>query len=258
VLRPFVVPDIEIVQFMAAPLIGITTDRYLGGLGLTQQGITQAYIESVYQAGGCPVLVPLGGPAEAYAELAGRLDGVLFTGGGDVHPAAYASQPHPMVAGVDEDRDRVEIALLSLMIERRLPFLGICRGLQVINVALGGTLFEDIADQRPDSLKHDTSPDFPRNFLAHGVDIAAGSLLAQALGLQQVQVNSLHHQAARRLAAGLLPTALAPDGMVEGVELPDYPFGLAVQWHPEWLQEHLCMRALFQAFVQAAEARHAG
>jgi putative glutamine amidotransferase len=243
---------------MAAPLIGITTDRYSGGLGLTQQGITQAYIESIYQAGGCPVLIPLGGPAEAYAELVGRLDGVLFTGGGDVHPAAYASQPHPNVAYVDEDRDRVEIVLLSLTLGRRLPFLGICRGLQVINVALGGTLFEDIADQRPGSLKHDVSPDFPRNFLAHPIDIEGGSLLAQVFGLQQVQVNSLHHQAARRLADRLVPTAYTPDGVVEALELPDYPFGLAVQWHPEWLQEHLSMRALFQAFIQAAETRHDG
>jgi putative glutamine amidotransferase len=242
---------------MAAPLIGITTDRYSGGLGLTQQGITQAYIESIYQAGGCPVLIPLGGPAEAYVELVGRLDGVLFTGGGDVHPAAYASQPHPKVAYVDEDRDRVEIALVSLTLERRLPFLGICRGLQLINVAMGGTLFEDIADQRPDSLRHDYSPDFPRNFLAHPIDIEGGSLLAQVLGLRQAQVNSLHHQAARRLADGLVPTAISPDGVVEAVELADYPFGLAVQWHPEWLPEHLSMRALFQAFIQAAEPRHA-
>jgi putative glutamine amidotransferase len=241
---------------MAAPLIGITTDRYSGGLGLTQQGITQAYIESIYQAGGCPVLVPLGGPEEAYAELVKRLDAILFTGGGDVHPAAYASQPHPRVAYVDEDRDRVEISLLSLTIERRLPFLGICRGLQVINVALGGTLFEDIADQRPGSLKHDDSPGYPRNFLAHAVNVKDGSLLAQVMGQQQVQVNSLHHQAVRRLADGLVPTAFAPDGVVEGLELPDYPFGLSVQWHPEWLPEHLCMRALFKAFIQAAESRH--
>jgi putative glutamine amidotransferase len=257
VLRPFVVTELEMVSEMAAPLIGITTDRYLGGLGLTQQGITQAYIESVYQAGGCPVLVPLGGPSDAYVELVKRLDGILFTGGGDVQPAAYASQPHPRVAYVDEDRDRVEIALLPLTIERRLPFLGVCRGLQVINVALGGTLFEDIADQRPDSLKHDYSPGYPRNFLAHPVDIKAESLLAQVLGVHQAQVNSLHHQAARRLAAGLVPNAFSPDGVVEGLELPDYPFGLAVQWHPEWLQEQLCMRALFRAFIQAAEARHA-
>ncbi len=136
---------------MAAALIGITTDRYFAALDLTQQGITQAYIEAVYQAGGCPVLIPLGGPWKLMPELARRLDGLLFTGGGDVHPAAYASQPHPKVTYVDEDRDRVEIALLHLAIERRLPFLGICRGLQVINVALGGTLFEDITEQRPDS-----------------------------------------------------------------------------------------------------------
>ena len=241
---------------MAAPLIGITTDRMFRSPGLLQQGITQAYIESIYQAGGCPVLIPLGGPADAYADLVQRLDGVLFTGGGDVHPAAYASRPHPKVSYVDEDRDRVEIALLPLAIERQLPFLGVCRGLQVINVALGGTLFEDIADQRTDSLKHDHSSSYPRNYLAHPIDVQPESLLAQVLGVRQVEVNSLHHQAVRRLASGLTPTAFAPDGVVEALELPDYPFGLAVQWHPEWLREHLCMRALFRSFIEAAEARH--
>jgi putative glutamine amidotransferase len=241
---------------MAAPLIGITTDRMYRSSGLLQQGITQAYIEAIYQAGGCPVLIPLGGPSEAYAELAQRLDGVLFTGGGDVHPAAYASQPHPKVTYVDEDRDRVEIAMLHLALERRLPILGVCRGLQVINIALGGTLFEDIADQRPDSLKHDYSPGYPRNYLAHPIETQSSSLLAQVLGVQQVEVNSLHHQAVRRLAGGLIPTAFAPDGVVEDLELPDYPFGLAVQWHPEWLREHLSMRALFRAFIGAAEVQY--
>ena len=240
---------------MTAPLIGITTDRYSGSLGLLQQGITQAYIESIYEAGGCPVLVPLGGPADTYVELVQRLDGVLFTGGGDVHPAAYASQPHPKVAYVDKDRDRVEIDLLPLTVERRLPILGICRGLQVVNVALGGTLFEDIADQRPDSLKHDYSPGYPRNYLAHAVHIKAGSLLAKVSGLQRVEVNSLHHQAVRHLAGGLTPTAYAPDGVLEALELPGYPYGLAVQWHPEWLREQPGMRALFRSFIEAAEAR---
>jgi len=243
---------------MAAALIGITTDRMFRNSGLLQQGITQAYIEAVYQAGGCPVLIPLGGPDALYAELVPRLDGLLFTGGGDVHPAAYASQPHPKVTFVDEDRDRVEIALLHLAIQRRLPFLGICRGLQVINVALGGTLFEDITEQRPDSVKHDYAPGYPRNYLAHSVDIENGSRLQQVLGLQQAQVNSLHHQAVRRLADGLTATATASDGVLEALELTEYPFGLAVQWHPEWLREHLCMRALFRAFILAGEARDGG
>jgi putative glutamine amidotransferase len=237
---------------MAAPLIGITTDRMFRASGLLQQRITQAYIAPIYQAGGCPVLIPLGGPVEAYAQLVQRLDGVLFTGGGDVHPAAYGSQPHPKVGYVDEDRDRVEIATMHLAVERRLPILGVCRGLQVMNVAMGGTLFEDIAEQRPGSLEHDYSPGYPRNYLAHPVDIQSGSLLAQVLGVQQVDVNSLHHQAVRRLAGGVIPTAFSSDGLIEALELPGYPFGLAVQWHPEWLREHLVMRALFTAFIGAA------
>jgi putative glutamine amidotransferase len=201
------------------------------------------------------VLIPLGGSLDVYANLLRHLDGVLFTGGGDVHPAAYASQPHPKVTCVDEDRDRVEINLLPLIIELQLPFLGICRGLQVINVALGGTLFEDISDQRPDSLEHDYSPGYPRNYLAHSIDIQSKSRLAQESGVQHVEVNSLHHQAVRRLASGLIASAYAPDGIIEALELPDYPYGLAVQWHPEWLREHLGMRALLRSLVEAAEAR---
>jgi putative glutamine amidotransferase len=184
-----------------------------------------------------------------------RLDGILFTGGGDVHPEQYGSQPHPLVDDVDSDRDRVEIHLLQRILGNGLPFFGICRGLQVINVALGGTLFEDILDQRPDSILHRYYPDWPRNHLAHGIQVEEGSRLGQILGESNLQVNSLHHQGIRELAAPLRASASASDGLVEAFELADHPFGLAVQWHPEWLQEHPPMQTLFRAFVQAADEK---
>jgi len=239
---------------LPAPIIGLTTYRSLSPYGYQTLSLTEAYIQALTRAGACPVLVPLGLSESALAELADRLDGLLFTGGGDVHPERYGSGTHPKVSHVDEDRDRVEVQLVHQAVAKELPFIGICRGLQVINVALGGSLYEDILEQHPGAQKHDYFPNYPRDYLAHPVQIKPDSLLAQALGGETALVNSLHHQGIRRLAAGLKATAFAPDGVIEAIELAGHPFGLAVQWHPEWLGEHLAMRALFTAFIRAAMA----
>lgn len=238
---------------MSAPLIGITTSRITSRSGLTMLAVTEAYVQAVIHGGGNPVLIPLGLSEDALREMLKRLDGVLFSGGGDVHPARYGSQPHPLVDEVDTDRDRVEIQLMQDILTTKKPFLGICRGLQVINVALGGSLYEDILDQRPGSLRHQYSPDWPRNYLAHPVQVDESSRLAGILGTTTAQVNSLHHQGIYQVAPGLRSTATAPDGVIEAFELPGYSFGLAVQWHPEWLPDDPAMQALFRAFVEAAE-----
>jgi putative glutamine amidotransferase len=155
------------------------------------------------------------------------------------------------VDNVDLDRDRVELHLLRKTVAAGQPFLGICRGLQVINVGLGGTLYEDILDQKPGSLHHSTSDELPRNHLAHNVRVEPNSQLSKILADPEVQVNSSHHQGIRQLASDLIPTAYAPDGIIEAFELPGARYALAVQWHPEWLQEHLPMQALFRSFVEA-------
>jgi putative glutamine amidotransferase len=156
------------------------------------------------------------------------------------------------VSSVDGDRDRVEIELLKGAVQRGLPFLGVCRGLQLVNVALGGGLYEDLLDQRPGSHRHDYFPEQPRDYLAHPVQVEPDSRLAQAAGEGELVVNSMHHQGIRGLAPGLRATACAPDGLIEAIELPEVPFGLAVQWHPECLLDQAPNRRLFQAFVQAA------
>lgn len=240
---------------MSSPLIGLTTYRHLNNQGLPLHSITEAYVRAVSNAGGLPVLIPLGLPEETLDKLFQRLDGILFSGGGDVQPERYGSQPHPLVDDVDNDRDRVEIHLLQRTVQQGLPFIGICRGLQVINVALGGTLYEDILEQRPDSLKHRFYPDWPRTYLAHTIQLEKDSRLSQVLGASSVQVNSLHHQGIRELAAPLQAAAYAPDGLIEAFELAQYPFGMAVQWHPEWLQEHPPMQSLFREFVRAADEK---
>jgi putative glutamine amidotransferase len=234
-------------------LIGVTTYRNQNAYSFTQFSISEAYISALANSGASPVLIPLGGSAAALDVLLARLDGLLFSGGGDIDPQAYHSQMHVSVQEVDRDRDRVEIYLMEQALGRRLPFMGICRGLQLINVALGGSLYEDILDQHEGAIQHQFFPGWPRDHLAHKVQIEADSSLGRILGATELPVNSLHHQGVKSLAPELRATAVAPDGIIEGFELPGYPFGLAVQWHPEWLQAHTPMRALFRAFIQACQ-----
>ena len=182
-----------------------------------------------------------------------RLDGIVFTGGGDIKTSYYQGGEHPKVSGVEPDRDRVELKLLEGAVSDELPFLGICRGLQLINVGLGGTLYADIADQVPGADKHDFYPDWEPDYLAHSVEVDPGTRLADIIGGGQIEVNSLHHQSVDKVAPDLLVTAKSPDGIIEAVELPEHPFGVAVQWHPEWLTAHKKMRDLFAAFAKAAK-----
>ncbi len=237
---------------MNAPLIGLTTTRNLNNGCNAQFSLGIDYSNSVLRAGGIPVLIPLGQPEEQLEQLISRLDGMIFSGGGDILPDHYHGTQHPLVSYVDEDRDRVEFLLFKQILSRKMPFFGICRGFQVINVALGGTLYEDILDQKPGSLRHQYHPDYARDYLAHPVKIEADSKLAKITADLEVNVNSFHHQGIRQLASELRATAYAPDGIVEGIEMIDYPYGLAVQWHPENLYAYPKMRALFEAFVETA------
>ena len=237
---------------LSFPVIGVTTYRFKNASGAPQLAVNEAYPLALSNAGAVPLLIPLGLPEEALTALLERVDGILFTGGGDVHPERYGSQPHPLVDGVDADRDRVEIHLIEETLRAGLPFLGICRGLQVINVALGGSLYEDILDQRPNALRHQWGAEKSRDYLAHAIQVEKDSRLAGILGQDSVEVNSLHHQGIQRLAVGLKAVAHAPDGVIEAFEMAEYPFGLAVQWHPEALQAHAPMRQIFREFVLAA------
>ena len=215
-------------------------------------GTNVPYVRSVVEAGGLPVLIPLILSKDDLDLLLTRLDGVLFTGGYDIDPRFYGGHPHPKVEGADTDRDRMEIYLVQLLIRLGKPFFGICRGCQVINVSLGGSLYEDLPEQFNSDIQHDRH-DHPRNYLAHNVDVHSASRLASILAVNPARVNSLHHQGVNKLAHGLKISATASDGLVEAFELENYPYGLAVQWHPEELQEHESMRSLFQSFVRSCQ-----
>ncbi len=238
---------------MNQPLIGVTTYRSnSSSSSIATICAPESYLKAVRAAGGTPLLIPVNLSNAELDELLPRLDGVLFPGGGDIDPALFAGRPHAEVYGIDPDRDRIELHLTRRAAEGQKPFFGICRGIQVINVAMGGSLYTHIADQHPDALRHDWYPDVPREYLAHPVQVAADSQLAEVLGQTAVETNSLHHQGVDRVAPGLKAVAWAPDGLVEAVELPGHPFGLGVQWHPENLQAYAEMRALFQKFILAA------
>jgi putative glutamine amidotransferase len=237
------------------PLIGCTTYRKLADQSppIELLGLMPSYTEAVTAAGGLPVLIPLGlSEADLWA-IFERVDGLLLPGGGDIAPGVYEGQMDPTIWGVDEDRDRVELLLARRAVAVHKPVFAICRGHQIFNVALGGTLWSDIQTQLPDALKHDYYNIRPRNELIHDVTIQPDSLLANSLGTTKTMVNSLHHQGIRQLAPELTAVATAPDGLIEAVELRGHPFALGVQWHPENLvADDPQMLDLFRAFMQAA------
>ena len=234
------------------PVIGITTFEGMNPDGLPISLLLQAYIHAIMQAGGVPVMIPSMLAEQGWDVLYGRLDGILFSGGGDIAPEYYHGENHQRVAGIDPLRDTIEFNLLRAVVDDGKPFLGICRGIQTVNVGLGGTLYEHLGEQLRGEIDH-TYPSTMRTTLVHEVKIEEGTRIAEAVGEPILKVNSLHHQGIRDVAPGLRVTGYAPDGLVEAVELPDHPFGLAVQWHPEWMTDQLSTRKLFKAFVEAAE-----
>jgi putative glutamine amidotransferase len=242
---------------MPPPLIGVTTHPPTDPDRANLDALVAMIVRAVERAGGAPVPIPLGLSRETLRALYARLDGVLFSGGGDVEPALYGADAHPAVVGVSAERDDVEITLMRWAVNDERPLFGICRGTQVLNVALGGTLYRDLAAELPDAQRHNYSLGFPLDLCPHPVRVEEDSALARLLREPILAVNSLHHQACRDLAPGLRAAARAPDGIVEALELPAHPFALAVQWHPECLPDAPAMRRLFEAFVAAAAVKTA-
>jgi putative glutamine amidotransferase len=206
------------------------------------------YHEAVRRAGGLPLLVP---PAEIDpVELLEAVDALVLTGGGDVDPGSFGGRTHPAVYGTDLARDALELALVDLVVDRGFPTLAICRGMQVLNVALGGDLHPHLPDVVDGRVTHRGDPG---GAVAHLVELEAGSLVGTIMGATTVEVQSLHHQAVDRLGRGLAVVGCAADGVVEAVELADHPFLAAVQWHPETsAATDSRQQALFDALVQAA------
>ena len=241
------------------PLVGITTGIFVHPTrGWEYNRVYVPVIRAVTDAGGLPVLIPVSVNDEVLHGIYGRLDAILLPGGGDVRPSVYGAETHPLTHYIDDARDHVEIQLAQWAARDDLPLMGICRGNQVMNVAFGGTLVQDIPSQIETTFQHDISEGMPRDTLLHEVEIDPTSRLASIVGETRWKVNSLHHQSVERPAPSLCVTAHAPDGVVEGLEMPDKKFVLSVQWHPEDLYEHdPAMTRLFRAFVEAANGHSA-
>jgi putative glutamine amidotransferase len=240
---------------MAAPLVGITTSITVGAVP-ERAYVNGAYIRAVQEAGGIPVLITPHFTPEVQAALWQRLDGLVLTGGGDIAPGRFGEARHPTVDEVSPARDELEIDLTRRAVADAVPLFAICRGIQVLNVALGGTLMRDLPSEWPNALSH--SQTAPRHQPTHAVKVMGeGTHLGRLLGTLELDVNSMHHQAIKQLGEGLREVAWAPDGVVEGVEMPgDDRFVLGVQWHPEELVAHdQAARNLFTAIVDAARRR---
>ena len=234
---------------MKRPLIGITIGYSTKDHELFT--LRDDYVRAVEKAGGLPIVLAPGRPDDA-ADLLSRLDGLLMTGGADVDPGLYGEKPHETVTRVIPERDAFELALCRGALARDQPLLAICRGHQVLNVATGGTLIQDIPSQVEGA--HDHDPETERWETAHPVRILPQTRLREILERETIEVNSFHHQAVRDLGQGLVVCASSTvDGVIEGIELPDRRLAVGVQWHPEafWDQPQ-DFQPLFQALVKAS------
>lgn len=235
---------------MNPPLIGITTAVRSNDQGKRFYAAYAPIIAAVELGGGLPIMLPCELATDTLRQLYVRVDGLLLPGGGDIDPARYGQDKHPQTDNIDLARDEAEINVVRWAVDDDRPLFCICRGHQVLNVALGGTLIQDIPSQVQTPEDHHF--DKPRTCRIHDIQIETGSHLAQIMGEKPVGVNSIHHQAIDRIASPLQITAHSPSGIIEAVEIPDHRFALAVQWHPEDLTDDKMMLRLFQAFVDQA------
>ena len=247
---------------LSRPVIGIPTQN-LQSIGGVPSDIpaswvmSQRYVRALTSVGALPWMIPLVfDEPETLRGIYDELDGVFLPGGADIDPASYGEERHPRCDTSDPPRDAVELALVRWAMADRKPVLGVCRGLQLVNLAAGGTLYQDLAEQMPGAIKHDYFPfggRYARNYLAHEVRVAEHSRLAEVVGAGVLKVNSMHHQGVRRLGERLTASAVAPDGLVEGIESADGSYLMAVQWHPEVLiDESPATQRLFRSFIDAA------
>ena len=237
------------------PLIGIPCRPLIRAeTGRPIYANNRAYVHAVESAGGLPILIPMINDHNILTALLSRLDGLLLSGGIDVHPSRYGEEVHPLTQEVDIELVEFEITLASWAIQQDITVLGVCRGMQLINVVLGGTLYQDIDDQYPNSIAH-SNRHMPQTHLAHHIIVEPGSRMETILGAREVRVNSLHHQAIKDPGKGVHITGRAPDGVPELLEVTSYRFLMAVQSHPEEIYSiEPAFKRLFSAFVQESSS----
>ncbi|MFC4618493.1 gamma-glutamyl-gamma-aminobutyrate hydrolase family protein [Camelliibacillus cellulosilyticus] len=229
---------------------------YIGVTANTEQKklfVREEYLNATLETGGIPFITPyLKNPNHIHAVF-DKIDGILLTGGDDIDPYRYGEEPMPGMGKISPERDHFEDLFIKEALSRHVPILAICRGMLMLNVAAGGTLYQDLATQHGAPLLHYQNA--PRDHTVHTVQINKGTQLYQALGSETIRVNSFHHQAVKTLAPGFVTAATAGDNVIEAIENPNYPFVLGIQWHPGSLtKKEAHARGLFRSFIQAAEA----
>ena len=239
------------------PLIAITCSRGVGGAwgdsspGHLMDFAYEEYSRAVRNAGGAPLLMPISQSRDTLETILSRVQGIVLSGGVDINPKRYGEQPLCGMGQIDEARDTMELNAAKIAFEKDLPIFAICRGIQVLNVSLGGSLFQDIPGQVKESLLH--SQNAPKNVLTHTIRIEQKTLLHKVIGKKKIWVNSKHHQAVKDVAPGLRIGARSEDGIIEAVEHPSKRFVLGVQWHPEGtFKEDTYSKKLFRAFIREA------
>lgn len=232
---------------MRRTIIGITT---YGRNEQNRYSVPAEYVDSIRRAGASAVLLPPG--EHVVEEWLAIVDGVILAGGGDIDPDHYGGEAHETIYAIDRERDGSELVLARRIVDTGLPTLGICRGVQILNVALGGTLHEHVPDVFGDDIAHRLPPREPTS---HAIDVAPDSGLARILGETRFESPSWHHQAVDGVASTLRVAARAPDGVIEAVEMPDHPWLYAVQWHPELSRNDDVQQRIFEALVEAASRR---
>jgi putative glutamine amidotransferase len=238
---------------MGRKIVGITcSTRPAAGVESAKQVLNRPYVWAVEQAGGIPIILPVTTDTEVSARYLGVIDGLMLSGGVDVCPERYGQEVHPQLGEVDADRDATELPLIQQALKEDMPLFGICRGIQTLNIAMGGTLYQDLPTQYPSKIvHHQYQLGLKRDAFCHEIDLPPGTRFRSIIGSDKISVNTLHHQALSDVAEGLEVTAYAPDLVVEAVEAPAYRYVLAVQYHPEETAPHdEYSRRLFKAFVE--------
>ncbi|MEH7225937.1 gamma-glutamyl-gamma-aminobutyrate hydrolase family protein [Bacillus sp. JJ1566] len=232
---------------MTKPIIGVTSHVELD----SKHTLSNDYIQAVIQAGGIPVILPIG-IDEDVSQLANKIDGLLLTGGGDIDPTLFGEEPHPKLGTISPGRDHLEPAIIKEMLAANKPILAICRGIQILNIALGGDMYQDIYSQHETQLLQH-SQRATRHHLAHFVKAKEGSLLASVAGTTEFKVNTYHHQAVRHVPFPLDVSGVASDGIIEAIESTGHSFVLGVQWHPEGLAVNGddISKRIFSRFVES-------
>jgi len=240
---------------MSSPIIGVTCDY---DVEKQTSQLHRGYYDAIVEAGGVPVLIP-NMHQEKALQILTFLDGLLLTGGNDVDPSFFGEAPIPKLGFVNPFRDSLEISLCRQAMRQDIPVLGICRGIQLMNIAMGGTIYQDLESQWTSGQLYKHRQQAPDWYGSHEVELDKGSKLRQMLGVEKLFTNSFHHQAIKKLAACFKITAWCGDGVVEGIESLCHSFAVGVQWHPEkmWQRDEK-MLGLFKGLVNAAMKRKGG